>query len=284
MESFFGQLDGFGVGVATEVWAAEAFCGEEGGAGAGEEIGDAVVGVGGGLDDSFEEGEWFLVGVSDAFVAYGAEEGDVPDVGKGGALGVEIESSSLGGLVGATVVVDVQAVGSELAVSDDVEGVSAEAFGVGEDGLMLTAEPSLGDAAGAVGPDDFVHEVIGAEDSVQFDLDVVDGAVIEVDEEGCGLLEEAMEFDESWLEEGEVAGQSLGPGVAVGQAGRSVSSGLGAERRVDVDQVEGLVIEFSGEVEAIAAEQVVGFGGEIDFPRALVGADLYLGSHGITRG
>ncbi len=243
--------------------------GEAGGAAAGEEVEDAVAGVGVDADDAVEDAEGLLGGVAGLLLAGGRDDGVPPDVGGGLAAGALGRADELGGHVGDAV------------AGVEVEGVVLGVAGVPEDVVVLGGPAGGGAGAVVVGPDDLVLEAGSGEDLVEQDLAVVDLAGVDVEEEAAGGGEQAVGLEEAGAEEAEVVGEEVG--VAVGGGGSDglgavamaaeagaiaggVADGLdagaglaaaGVEGRIDVDEVDGGRFHAAEEREVVALEDLV---------------------------
>ncbi len=243
-----------------------------GGAAAGEEVEDEVPGLGVDADDALEDAEGFLGGVAGFFFAGGADDGVPPDVGGSFAAGGFGGSDHAGGHVG-------DAVGFF-----EMEGVEVGVAGVPEDVLVFSGPSSAGACAVVVGPDDLILERGAAEDGVEHDLDVVDFAGVDVDEEAAGGTEEAMGFGEAGAKEFKVVGKGVvvagvwveggldavaaapeagaaGGVVADGAHAAALLAAAGVEGWVDVDEVDGGGFEVGEHGEIFAEEDAVGVAG-----------------------
>jgi len=151
-------------------------------------------------------------------------------------------------------------------VRDAVHGVGVEEVGVGvlhvdEDVVVLGGPAAPRPRAIVVGPHDLVEEARAPEDRVAEDLGVVHLAVVEVQIEATGPLEDAVRLDEPRLEKGEVVVEHVGERarpqlegpVPVSAEAHPIARGIAhrtelraclaaprVEGGVDVDEVDGL--------------------------------------------
>jgi hypothetical protein len=79
---------------------------------------------------------------------------------------------------------------------------------------VLAAEAAPALAADRVAPDDLVDEVGAPEQAVERDLDVVDGAPVEVDEQRAGGREGVAAGDQPRREPGDVGDSGSSPSSA----------------------------------------------------------------------
>ncbi len=193
--------------------AAEFLGGDEGGAAAAEEVGDRAAGRGECGDEAFEEFDGFLGGVAVAFFGHGIESGDGEDI-----IGIFV--GVIGGDAGAAAGAGA-AHGFGGARDGDGFAVEVKAVGLGveEDGVVLAGETVFAGAAGLVVPDEFVLEMIIAEDLVAEDFGVVDGMPVEVEEEAAGGAEEGVEEGQAGVEPVEVLVAAALPAVDEGERG-----------------------------------------------------------------
>src|SRR5262249_24092531 len=126
------------------------------------------------------------------------------------------------------------------AAARDPHGIRVErpvgAARVPQDRVVFAAEAAPALAADRVAPHQLVDEAVAAEQPVERDLDVVDRAVIEVNEQRAVVGEEPPAMLEVWSEPRDERIRIVGS-VGVGETA-TMANDAGPEWRIDVNRVE----------------------------------------------
>jgi hypothetical protein len=239
--------DGLRVVIDEDRAASKLDGGGAGGPAAGEEVEDAVAGVGVDADDPPEDGEGLLGGVAGPLLAAGADDGVPPGIGGGLAAAGLLRADQPRGQVRDPVDVVVAV------------GVARRILRVPQQVVVLGRPALRGPRPVVVGPDDLVEEGGPAEDRVQQHLAVVHLPVVDVEEERPGGLQQPVRLRQPRRQEPQVVVEGVGEGpglVALGAVplplepdpvaflvldGPKPGPGLGLPRvegRIDVDQIE----------------------------------------------
>jgi len=270
------DCDGAGCKVATDAVSAQSPGGDQRRAAAAEEIRHALAGVARRLNDAFKQGQGLLRGPCDALARHGRQERYIPYIRQHRSVAVEVQSPAPRVLVRPAGLVVIQPVGSVGAASLCVESVSAQSAGVHENRVVLAAEPARGDAPRAVVPDDFIQEVLRAEQVVQHDAKVVSGAPVSVQIKRAVFGKQSSALFHPRQHECEIAAQSVGPAVVVrtvarircerfaGLLSRGLATGgrtarlIGEKGRVEINEIAAAVGQLLHEGEVVAGVKRVG--------------------------